>query len=113
MKERQKRGEMQEKHRKMWKLVNKVCKPKGTCTSCFNRVVGRLVTLGDHSVECPNCRLCLADKAGGKRMLMLKVAKHMRKPNSMCVSCFDRIVGRPVVAGLHKYERGNCALGPH
>ena len=25
----------QEKHRKMWKLVNKVYKPKGMCTSCY------------------------------------------------------------------------------
>ena len=27
----------QEKHRKMWKLVNKVYKPKGMCTSCYER----------------------------------------------------------------------------
>ena len=113
MNEQRKRGEMQEKHRKMWKLVNKVCKPKDMCTSCFNRVVGRPVTPGDHSAERPNCRLFLVDKVEGKRMLMLKVVKHVRKPKSMCTSCFDRFVGRPVVAGRHTYERGNCALGPH
>ena len=124
--EQRKRGKMQRKRREMWKLVKRVHKPNGMCTSCFNRVVGRPVASGGHSYECDNCRLFLpksrlscpvsvqkrSDEEARKRKIMLEVAKQVRKPRAMCTCCFSRVVGRPVASEMHTYERGNCVLGP-